>query len=564
MLKLAPDCRHVFGAIVLFCAASLACFSGTLHADTPQPIVAVDLFHYNILSLRPQSTWRMVMLRNELVAGGYAIREINEPMTSEALSGCSVLLVTRPNVYYSDTELTAISAFVSAGGGVFFGANYGVLNGYPTSWAPACQSFANVFGVTLDNNNATDPLHNVSGYPYWITFGSSCIGSHPVDTGISSLQCYATTTIAPSTGATAVASTDSDAVPPLRPAIVAKAYQSGRVLIAGSSFYLADPVPNVNLGTVTADMLGLTAAGNRRFAYNAVTWLAGAAGRPLVTVTTVPPAIVYDSLSLVGTVCDAQLAQYVLEYAPVADQSVWTQVGPVHGASVINDALGTWDVTGVAAGDYVLRVRATNSTAGQYSVNVPVRVDHPQALSTISEVAGLPVGTLVSLSDKCVVAGSDDLVGRIYLEEDNRSNGIAVITTAAAPRGSRVSVIGTIGLDSGIRAINALNVTVQQPQGPIPAPLGVTNRSAGSAIAGLGTTGVLVKTWGKVISSDASGFIIDDGSCPGGLRVVTGYGSSAITPPDTEHVVSVVGIGASDGGAPAVVTRTSTDVQILR
>lgn len=545
------------GLVVLLAAGCNACL-----ADTPQPVVGVDQYHYNLLSLSPQAVWKMATFRDELVACGYSVQAITGPITPAMLAGFDVLLVPTPDNYYTAEELAAIQAFASSGNGVVFGANYGVQNGVPTHWAPICQSLANALGFTLDNNWAFDATTNAHGYGYWITFGAGAIGQHPVTSGVNSVQCYSTTTLTGPVGSTALVSTDSDATPPLRPAIVAGAYGSGNVVVAGSCLYFADVVPNRDIGGGRrADMEGLRAADNRRFAYNAITWAAGAAGRPLVQMSlSAPLGFVYDTVEISGTVCDATLTDYVIEYAPAADPNAWTQVGAPVESSVLQGALGTWDVAGVEPGSYTLRVRATNALGNSFSRSAQIEVKRPVEVNSISELRGLSDGALVKIAGREVVAGSDDLAGRIYIEEQDRTAGIAVVTSETASRGAYAEVTGVLGVVDGAPAITAIGVTV----GPGPAdplrPLGVANSRVGAVDQGLGTAGLLVRVWGKVVGSDANGFTIDDGSLGGGLRVLTVHAHEQITPPAVDSVVSVTGIGASWQSGSALIVRDAADI----
>ncbi len=268
------------------------------------------------------------------------------------------------------------------------------------------------------------------------------------------------------------------------------------MVACGSPLYLADPVPDRDIGGGRyADMLGLTAAGNRRFAYNAITWLAGAAGRPLVTMSlSKSVGASGDTIDMNGTVCDAGLVSYVLEYRLASGIGAWTQIGPAHTSSIVNGELGEWNLTGVPPGDYSLRVTATNAVGGSYSVSGVVHV--AQVLAKISDAAGTPDGAYIKLTDKEVTAGSDDLVGRIYVEEANRSSGICVLTNATALRGTLATVVGTHNVSGGSHAITAVSVSTRPRQfdGPLPA-VGVANRSIKAWSAGATTAGLLIRTW---------------------------------------------------------------------
>lgn len=544
--------------VVLVFASIISCV-GPCFADTAQPVVAVDQSHSNLL--RQYSPWNMSTLTNELESSGYAVKEIYGSITSEALSGCCALIITAPSLSYFNYELSAIQDFANAGGGVMICANYGVSSTQP-SWVPICQNLAQKFGITLDNNSAYDSTHNMSGYPYWITFNSESIAQHPITTGVNTLQCFATTTMNTPDNASVLVSTDSDASPASRAAIIVKPYGQGRVVCCGSPLYLADPIDDLETDTGTYDMTGLFAADNRRFAYNAITWLAGSLGRPLLSASiSTPGGIAYGQVDITGTVCDASLANYVLEYAPAQDQSQWTQIGDIYTSSVVNGLLGSWDTTALAEGDYVLRVRATNTLGGVMSVSIPVKVKSLQNLAGISDAKQWPDDTLVRLVDKEVIGGSNELPGRIFVEESNRTTGITILSDRIANRGSYVSVIGTLKNVGGILTINAVDVDVKQgPDDPI-RPLYVANKNVGIPASGLSTAGILVKTCGKITSFDNDGFVITDGSLNAGLKIFTSYAGLGTLPFAEGDTVAVTGVSTAVDGVSGVVVRNSDDVQ---
>lgn len=542
---------HYARAILVVMCTVVVCTCCT--ADTLQPIVAVDEFHLNYLLLNPVATWRMTMLRDELVAAGYAVREIDDPISPTQLSGCSVLIVTTPQSTgdYDIAELSAIQSFAAAGGGVLLCSNYTLQ----------AQPLANSLGFTLHNNTATDATHNADGYDRWVTLTGSCIASHPVTAGVSTLQCYSTSTLASSANVTPLATTDSDAVPPSTAVAQARVYGAGRVVACGSPLYLADPVPRRDIGGGRyADMLGLTAADNRRFVYNAITWLAGAAARPLVTMSlSKSVGASGDIIDVSGTVCDACLVSYVLEYRPVSGAGAWTQIGPVHTSSVVNGKLGEWNLTGVAPGDYTLRVTAGNIVGNSSSASAIVHV--ATNVDRIANVARTPDGAYVKLVDKEVTIGSDDLVGRIYIEEGDRSSGICVLTDAEALRGTLATITGVHNVSGASHTIAAVSISTRPRQfgGPLK-PIGMANGAIRELNTGATPVGLLIKTWGVVVDANADGFTIADGS-PVPLEVLTGYARSHISLPTAGSTVAVVGAGATYQGGPALIAREA--VQIL-
>ena len=120
-----------------------------------------------------------------------------------------------------------------------------------------------------------------------------------------------------------------------------------------------------------------------------------------------------------------------------------------------------------------------------------------------------PIGTLVSLENKVV---TKCLSGRFYIEEPDRSAGIAVILPLKtyAP-GTVVSIAGTVAETlEGETVIDTAIDTVVGHTSPL-APLGITNAATLLKL----TEGLLVEVWGTVVGSNPFGggaIRIDDGS----------------------------------------------------
>lgn len=122
----------------------------------------------------------------------------------------------------------------------------------------------------------------------------------------------------------------------------------------------------------------------------------------------------------------------------------------------------------------------------------------------------LPNGTTVSISMPMVatVASGTFTDGSYYMETEDRSCGIKAIGGGVVADGSRLTnIIGTLNVDSGGEKI--LEVASMNINGGTPlTPLGMTNKTTIDELA----SGLLVKTWGVVLSIDGSYITMDDGS----------------------------------------------------
>jgi len=175
---------------------------------------------------------------------------------------------------------------------------------------------------------------------------------------------------------------------------------------------------------------------------------------------------------------------------------------------------------------------------------------------TIRSLRAVPNGTIVSLPERPVTAGTTDFTDRFYVEDPDRTAGIMVYygptVTTPTSIGNNVQVSGTLSLVEGKRAIT--NPTVSTPiPGSAPKALAMVNKSLGGAIdsyegvtsgIGLANTGLLVRSWGRVTAVGWNYFYMDDGSAVKdgsgliGSKVYTG----SLTRPAARSYVIVTGI----------------------
>lgn len=181
---------------------------------------------------------------------------------------------------------------------------------------------------------------------------------------------------------------------------------------------------------------------------------------------------------------------------------------------------------------------------------------NPQVVDSISALKELPDASYVSVAGKIAASGAADYDGYFYVQEADRSSGIRVAMNLASipgiARGSVLNVLGTLGTTAdGERQIAGRVVIIAGVTAP-PVALGMNNKTVGGAtvgfpplgqegitgvIGGVNNLGLLVKTWGQVISSGAGFVVIDDGSNTP-VRVSTEQLASV---PGVGHYIIVVG-----------------------
>ncbi|MGB9587749.1 MAG: hypothetical protein ACPL7O_06160, partial [Armatimonadota bacterium] len=173
---------------------------------------------------------------------------------------------------------------------------------------------------------------------------------------------------------------------------------------------------------------------------------------------------------------------------------------------------------------------------------------------TIGQAKSHLDGTVASLSQKVVTAV---FPGEMYIQEEDRSSGMRVLTSDTALPGDRADVIGLLTTANGERVLDQASVHVVS-SGQRPKPLGMTAASVG--VAGLSNVGLLVRTWGRIKDSGAEWFDLTDGSLPDpGLRVLC----AGISPPTPGSLVLVTGASALHNNQPALRICQESDIAVL-
>jgi hypothetical protein len=205
----------------------------------------------------------------------------------------------------------------------------------------------------------------------------------------------------------------------------------------------------------------------------------------------------------------------------------------------------------------------------------------PPAHPRIGDVKLLgPHPVAVTLKDKRI-SGVFSSRKMFYIQESDRSSGIKVYygSLAVSPSpGQSGTFEGVIQLDSNQEPQLYLTAFSLGSAGPVPAPVGLMNRELGGGPwgnyipgitggRGLHNIGLLVRTWGKVVSWSISPprIWINDGSAPsGGVMVDMTQGGSI---PVTGSMVQVTGnLGCVLSGSevkPVLRPRSPEDVVVF-
>jgi len=188
-------------------------------------------------------------------------------------------------------------------------------------------------------------------------------------------------------------------------------------------------------------------------------------------------------------------------------------------------------------------------------------------------------GALVKLAEQLVSAGASQMGDRFYIESPDRSCGIQVRRASGDQPAERdkVTVIGSMGLADGERAVLSSSVTRTATGCTLPDPVCTTNRNLGGGDAGslnpgitgacgLNNIGLLVKTWGKVTYIGSDHFYIDDGSgVQGAGHVGIKIRCPGLTKPSSTQYVVATGISSLelDGSTRYPVLRVRKQADLV-
>jgi hypothetical protein len=231
------------------------------------------------------------------------------------------------------------------------------------------------------------------------------------------------------------------------------------------------------------------------------------------------------------------------------------------------------------------------------SVQIDVR-NIPLDVATISELGSVPVGRLVRLTSKIVIAGTDAFVDGVYVVEPDRSAGIRILDMTSVETGALVSVEGVLDVVDGQRVLRAATVVpepepllltadVTDASDETPAALTpfampnkfIANRGSNAGLeysglrAGLPNCALLVKTWGRVVRTGDMAFYISDGSMVlkfapiQDIKVSLKNLASPVNTPPVGSFVEVTGVSCyeleGDLRWPTVRPRSESDIEII-
>ena len=179
----------------------------------------------------------------------------------------------------------------------------------------------------------------------------------------------------------------------------------------------------------------------------------------------------------------------------------------------------------------------------------------------LGTVKAQPLSSPVSVTTAPVIASYPD-AGVFYIENMDRSAGIRVNAPGHSVKlGDKVSLTGTLDEVGGEKCVSAqsADIFVFPGQYPLPRPLVVSNGQVGTSV-GLCNTGLLVRSYGRLVDVGPGYFVIDDGSLREGLKALT-TGASISLPP-IGAFMCVTGVSSRSDSFPALWLRSQGDISL--
>jgi hypothetical protein len=227
----------------------------TIPPEPPKPRSKV-LFD-NTHQCRPGATGDWIQFEAALTGAGYTVaHNTTTPITLAVLQRHDVFVVATARGVYTTPEKKAIVDFVNAGGGLLIVQDFG-----NAPWSEPTREILNLFGANDDNNTMKDPTNCFSpGQTDDVVFDyERNFHPHPIVDGWKSFHVDAAASLSGDAGWSTVVETDDDSTPPRRPAVIARAFGSGRVAAFGDSNTWADHL----IGNLD----------NKRFGVRCIEWL---------------------------------------------------------------------------------------------------------------------------------------------------------------------------------------------------------------------------------------------------------------------------------------------------
>lgn len=219
-------------------AAELVGESNLLDAPADLPGLKKKILFDDTHGCRPGIVGDWTEYETALNNAGYPVAHYTaSSVTLAALKKHDAFVITVPRVNYTSAEKTAIVDFVNDGGGLMIVQDFG-----NAPWSAPTREILNLFGANDDNNFMEDPTnHYLPGQYDDVVFDSQRnFLSHPIVNGWNSFHVDAASSLSADGAWTTVVETDDDSIPARRPAVIARAFGSGRVVAFGDSNTWAD------------------------------------------------------------------------------------------------------------------------------------------------------------------------------------------------------------------------------------------------------------------------------------------------------------------------------------
>lgn len=170
---------------------------------------------------------------------------------------------------------------------------------------------------------------------------------------------------------------------------------------------------------------------------------------------------------------------------------------------------------------YYINVRAKNGAGAYSGVASSDGITVAQTAASVGAAKALPDGTAVSLSG-AVVSACFPSMNALWVQDASRASGIRVASNSNYAPGQRLTVTGKLQKANGERYLSDVEET-PGVLGAAPVPLGMKGGSVGGedlnlvtpgipGAYGLNNVGLLITVWGRVNTTSAGSFYLDDGS----------------------------------------------------
>ncbi len=198
---------------------------------------------------------------------------------------------------------------------------------------------------------------------------------------------------------------------------------------------------------------------------------------------------------------------------------------------------------------------------------VSLQNQQAQVVASVAAAKQLAIGTPVILNTMVVTAA---FPGCFYIQYSNKPSGIKVVSSVQVNQGDSVNVTGTVDVFDSERQITASAVSDLGAASSQPKPVGIRGDALGGGslncytpgiVGGCGTNniGLLVKTWGQVVSTSSGTFCIQPQA---GIQITVESGT--LIAPAVGKIVAVTGISTcvvtSGSTCRAIRPRSQSDI----